>query len=59
MVTTVCYGVENQWESREEAEKRFLDLMMQVAPGKERDRYVNVYIKLKAGKMRCTDDMGE
>ena len=59
MVTTVCYGQEDEWKTREEAEQKFLDLMMQVAPGKERDRYVNVYIKLKAGKMHCTDDMEE
>lgn len=59
MVTTVCYGREDEWKTREEAEQKFLDLMMQVAPGAERDRYVNVYIKLKAGKMRCTDDMEE
>lgn len=57
MITTVCYGVENEWKSREEAEQKFLDLMMQVAPGAERDRYVNVYIKLKAGRMYCTDSL--
>lgn len=59
MVTTVCYGQENEWKTREEAEKYFLDLMMQVAPGGERDRYVNVYIKLKAGRQYCDDSLDE
>ena len=59
MVITVCYGQENEWKTREEAEQYFLDLMMQVAPGKERDRYVNVYIKLKGGRQYCTDNMEE
>ena len=59
MITTVCYGVENEWKSREEAEAYFLSLMMQVAPGAERDRYVNVYVKLKGGRNECTDSMDD
>lgn len=57
MIITVCYGQKDEWDSREKAEQRFLDLMMQVAPGAERDRYVNVYIKLKAGRQYCTDTL--
>lgn len=57
MVTTVCYGREDEWKTREEAEQKFLSLIMQVAPGAERDRYVNVYIKLKAGRHYCTDSL--
>ena len=57
MIITVCYGQKDEWDSREKAEQRFLDLMMQVAPGAERDRYVNVYIKLKAGRQYCTDSL--
>lgn len=59
MITTVCYGQENEWENREEAEAYFLKLMMEVAPGKERDRYVNIYVKLKGGRQHCTDSMEE
>lgn len=59
MVTTVCYGQEREWLVREEAENYFLKLMMSVGVGEERDRYVNVYVKLKGGRQYCTDNMEE
>lgn len=59
MITTVCYGQESEWKTREEAEENFLKLMMQVGPGAERDRYVNIYVKLKGGRKYCSDNMDE
>lgn len=56
-VTTVCYGKEKTWESRGQAEQHFLDCTMQCDAGSERDRYVNIYLKLKSGENYCTDNL--
>ena len=54
-VTVVCYGEEKVWESRAEAEAFYLEAML-ACEGAERDRYMNIYIELKAGLSVCTDD---
>lgn len=47
-ITTVCYGKEDTWETKEAAEQFFLQAMMG-SDGSERDRYINIYIKLQMG----------
>ncbi len=59
MVTTVCYKNEKVWETRELAEQYFLECMMKCDAGSERDRYVNIYCKLKSGRDYCTDNIDE
>lgn len=54
-IKTICYGKEDVWDSREEAEQFFLQAMMS-SEGSERDRYTNIYTKLKMGFAVCTDD---
>lgn len=54
-VTTVCYGKEEVWNSRKEAEDFYLDCMAN-SEGAECMRYVRIYEALKAGKSVCTDD---
>jgi hypothetical protein len=54
-IKTVCYGREDTWESREEAETFFLQAMAG-SEGSERDRYTNIYLKLQMGMTCCTDD---
>ena len=53
-VITVCYGQEQRWGSREEAQEFFLEAMLN-SDGAERDRYTNVYCKLLNGQDHCTD----
>ena len=53
-VITVCYGKEQEWESRSEARKFFLDAMMN-SDGSERERYSNVYLKIVQGYSVCSD----
>lgn len=54
-VVTVCYGKEEIWASREEAEEHFLNYILRTDAGSERDRYVNILCKLKYGEYYCTD----
>lgn len=54
-VKTICYGEEDVWDSREQAEKFFLQAMMG-SEGSERDRYTTIYTKLKMGLSECSDD---
>lgn len=54
-ITTVCYGKEDTWETKKAAEQFFLQAMMG-SDGSERDRYINIYIKLQMGMDFCTDD---
>lgn len=55
MVTTVCYGIEEKWKNREDAIAKFLDCMRN-SEGAERDRYVNIYLKLLDGLDSCADE---
>lgn len=53
-VVTVCYGMEQFWDSREEAENSFLEAMMN-SEGSEQERYTNIYCQLVAGEKYCFD----
>lgn len=56
-VITVCYGKEETWTSRTEAEEHFLNYVLRTDAGSERDRYVNILCKLKSGEDYCTDSL--
>lgn len=58
MITTVCYGQKDTWETRKEAEEFFLEGMM-CSEGSEHGRYSRIYEQLKAGKDFCTDEEEE
>ena len=55
-VTTVCYGEEKLWDSREEAKDFFLEAL-KATEGSERERYATIYAKLILGKNYCTDEL--
>ena len=55
-VTTVCYGEEKLWDSREEAKDFFLEAL-KATEGSERERYATIYAKLIIGKNYCTDEL--
>ena len=55
-VTTVCYGEEKVWDSREEAKDFFLE-GLKATEGSERERCAAIYTKLILGKNYCTDDL--
>ena len=55
-VTTVCYGEERVWDSREEAKNFFLE-GLKATEGSERERYAAIYTKLILGKNYCTDEL--
>ena len=54
-VKTVCYGEEQIWDDRAEAEAYFLEAMFG-SDGSERERYTNIYQKLLMGWEVCIDD---
>lgn len=54
-IITVCYGKEDEWDSREAAEQFFIRAMCG-SEGSEHARYRNVYLKLQMGMVCCTDD---
>lgn len=54
-VKTICYGREEIWDSREDAIMFFLECMAS-SEGAERERYLNILVKLKSGEKVCTDD---
>lgn len=53
-VTVICYGKETFFETRKEAEERYLGFMG-MCEGSERDRYTEIYLQLKEGCSICTD----
>ena len=55
-VTTVCYGEEKLWDSRNEAKDFFLE-GLKATDGSERERYAAIYTKLILGKNYCTDEL--
>ena len=55
MVTVICYGKEEKWDSRKEAINYYEEGIL-CCEGSERDRYTNVYLDLIAGKDVCTDE---
>ena len=54
-VTTVCYGEEKLWDSRQEAKEFFIEAL-KATESSERERYAAIYAKLIVGKKYCTDD---
>lgn len=54
-VKTICYGREEIWDSKEDAIMFFLECMAS-SEGAERERYLNILVKLKSGEKVCTDD---
>ena len=54
-VKTICYGREVIWDSREKAIIFFLECMAS-SEGAERERYLNILVKLKSGEKVCVDD---
>lgn len=54
-VKTICYGREEIWDSREEAIMFFLECMAS-SEGAERERYLNILVKLKSNEKVCADD---
>jgi len=57
-VTTVCYGKEEKWTSRETA-KRFYIRAMAGSEGSEHERYSNIYIQLCMGEKVCRDEVDD
>ena len=54
-VKTICYGREVIWDSRKKAIMFFLECMAS-SEGAERERYLNILVKLKSGEKVCVDD---
>lgn len=54
-VTTICYGKERTWDSRDEALAIFLEGMT-MSEGSEQARYAAIYTKLMAGAEVADDD---
>lgn len=54
-IITITYGKAQKWRSRKEAIAFFKDAVYS-CEGAERERYVNVFMKLLDGKTVCTDD---
>lgn len=54
-VKTICYGRKVIWDSREKAIMFFLECMAS-SEGAERERYLNILVKLKSGEKVCVDD---
>lgn len=53
-VKTICYGREVIWDSRKKAIMFFLECMAS-SEGAERERYLNILVKLKSGEKVCVD----
>lgn len=54
LVEIICYG-EKETRRRKEALDFYYDCMMN-SDGSERDRYTNIYLQLKAGLKKCSDE---
>ncbi|MCD8049777.1 MAG: DUF4314 domain-containing protein [Clostridia bacterium] len=56
-VTTVCYGEKEEWTSRREAQKSFLEAMNGCDPNSsECGRYAKIYAEIVSGQAICTDE---
>jgi hypothetical protein len=55
-VTVRCYGKETVFETRKEAEDQYLEFMG-MCEGAERERYMEIYLQIKAGFRLCTDEV--
>jgi len=54
MVTTICYGIEDNWNSRQEAIDYF-EAGVICTEGAERDRYAKILSELMSGYTLATD----
>lgn len=54
MVTTICYGIEDRWNSRQEAIDYF-EAGIVCTEGSERDRYIKIWTELTNGSNFATD----
>lgn len=54
LVEITCYG-ETEKRRRKEALDFYYDCMLN-SDGSERDRYTNIYLQLKAGLKKCSDE---
>lgn len=55
-ITTVCYGEEQKWKSRQEAIDFYIDAMAS-SEGSERERYTEILLQLDSGLTYCTDEV--
>ena len=55
MVTVVCYGKKETWNSREAAMDFYFDAMLGTE-GSEQERYTKIFMELYSGKSVCTDE---
>ena len=55
VVKTICYGRVKEWQTREEAEKFFMECLLH-SEGAEHERYLTILLKLKQGLTTCSDD---
>lgn len=53
-VKTICYGTERTFDDRQEAID-FYEKCVMNSEGSERDRYVEILIDLRCGKLVCSD----
>lgn len=56
LVTTICYGKTDVWDSRKEAADFFLHAIAG-SEGAECERYTTIYTKLVSGLEVCSDDI--
>ena len=54
MVRTICYGIEDKWNTRQEALDYF-EAGIVCTEGSERDRYIKVWSELMDGSNLATD----
>lgn len=54
-VKTICYGKEKTWDSVREATIFFLECMAG-SEGAEKERYVEILLKLVSGEKVCSDE---
>lgn len=55
-ITTVCYGEEQKWKSRQEAIDFYINAMAS-SEGSERERYTEILLQLDSGLTYCTDEV--
>ena len=54
-VKTICYKKERIWDSMDDAVIFFMECMAG-SEGAERERYLNILVKLKSGTKVCSDE---
>lgn len=55
LIKTICYGTTREWQTREEAERFFIECMCH-SEGSEKERYLKILYKLKSGFIVCDDN---